>query len=138
MKILLAVDGSATSTRAARFAARLAREFADQATLELFYADPPLMRAVAVKLGSRTVHDYHADNATFAMKSARAVLTRAGIPFTTATTVARPAEAIVERAAAGRFDMIVMGSRSVLSGLLMGSVATKVMSRTDVPLTLVR
>ena len=140
MKILLAVDGSPISTRAAKYAVALVRQLAEPAELMLFHADPPLLQAVAVKLGLEAVQRYHAENSKFAIKAARAALTRAQVPFIEMLVVAEPAEAVVRQAKKGHFDLIVMGShgRSALQGLLLGSVAGKVIAHCDTPVTIVR
>lgn len=51
-----------------------------------------------------------------------------------------PAERIAERARTGKPDLIVLGShgRGHLASLVMGSVATKVLATTKVPVLLVR
>ena len=58
MKILLAVDGSAVSTRAARQAVKLAQKIPD-ASVTLFNADPPLMQAVRAPLPGPGVYARH-------------------------------------------------------------------------------
>lgn len=140
MKILVAVDGSPISTNAVKFAIQLAREFSEPPELTLFHADPPLLNAVAVKLGAEGLKHYHDDNAKFATKAARAALNRAHIPFEEKQMVAEPAEAIVRYAKRGKFDLIVMGSRgrSALSGLLLGSVTSKVIAHCDIPVMIAR
>ena len=140
MKILLAVDGSPISTRATRHAIKLVRQLAQPADLVLFHADPPLMQAAAIKLGVDAVQRYHAENSKFAIKSAHAALTRAQLPFTETLVVAEPAEAIVQHAKKGRFDLVVMGThgRGALQGLLLGSVAGKVIAHGETPVTVVR
>lgn len=140
MKILLAVDGSPISTRAAKHAIKLMRLLAEPAELVLFHADPPLLQAAAVKLGVEAVHRYHTENSRFATRTAHAALTRAKVPFTEMLVVAEPAEAIIRQAKKGRFDLIVMGShgRGALQGLLLGSVAGKVIAHCDTPVTVVR
>lgn len=140
MKILLAVDGSPISTRAAKHAIKLARLLAEPAELVLFHADPPLLQAAAIKLGVDAVQRYHAENNRFAIKSAHAALTRAQVPFTEVLVVAEPAEAIIQQAKKGRYDLIVMGThgRSALQGLLLGSVTGKVIAHCDTPVTVVR
>jgi nucleotide-binding universal stress UspA family protein len=62
------------------------------------------------------------------------------VPFTETLAVAEPAEAIVKQAKKGRFDLIVMGThgRSALKGLLLGSVAGKVIAHGETPVTVVR
>jgi len=65
---------------------------------------------------------------------------RAGLTITTASTVGRPANAIVEYAEEQDIDHIVIGShgRSGMSRILLGSVAETVMRRSSVPVTVVR
>lgn len=140
MKILLAVDGSAISTRAVRFAARLMQNLAKPAALVLFHADPPLMRDAAAKLGRAAVQEYQEGNVKFALKGARAALARAKVPYTVNWVAGNPAEAIVEHARRGRFDLIVMGShgRGSFKEMLLGSVASKVIAHGRTPVTVVR
>lgn len=140
MKILLAVDGSPVSSHAVKHVVKLARQLAAPAELILFHADPPLMQAVAVKLGVEQLSRYHADNSRHATKAARAALARAQVPFTELLVVGEPAEAIVRHAAKIRAEVIVMGTHGhgALQGLLLGSVATKVIAHGDIPVTVVR
>lgn len=139
MKILLAVDGSASSKNAVKFVTRLARQLADPVDLTLFNADPPLLNAAAVKIGPAALERYHAENGRYATKAARTHLNRTHTPFSEMLIVGNPAEAIVAHARKGRFDLIVMGSRGhgALRGLLLGSVASKVVAHSDVPVTIV-
>ena len=140
MKILLAVDGSPVSTLATKFAIKLVRLLAEPAELVLFHADPPLLHVAAIKLGVDAVKRYHDENNRFAIKSAHAALIRAKVAFTEQLVVAEPAEAIAQHARKGRFDLIVMGShgQGALKGLLLGSVAAKVIARGETPVTVVR
>src|SRR3989344_7575299 len=75
-----------------------------------------------------------------ALASTKAILDAAGIAYTThiehgevATTIARMTRAL-------GCDQVVMGThgRGVLEGLLLGSVATKVLHLVNVPVTLVK
>ena len=140
MKILVAVDGSDIATRAARHAARLASQLVVPPELVLFNADPPLMQAVAVKLGVDQAHRYHAENGSYAIRAARAALKRAHVAFRELLVVGDPDAAIVREAKKGRYDLIVMGThgRGALQGLLMGSVARKVLAQSPVPVMVVR
>lgn len=140
MKILLAVDGSPISTRAARHAAKLVAQLATPAQLVLFNADPPMMQAVAVKIGLEAARRIHAENSQHAIRGARAALKRARVPFTETLAVGDPADAIVKAAKAARCDLIVMGThgQGALQRLLLGSVASKVIAQADVPVTVVR
>ena len=140
MKILLAVDGSPVSAHATKHVIKLARLLAETPEVLLFHADPPLLQAAAVKLGVEAVQRYHSENSRFAIKAAHAALTRAQVKFTELLVIAEPAEAIVQQAKKARVDLIVMGShgRGALKGLLLGSVAGKVIAHGDTPVTVVR
>ncbi|HSM11640.1 MAG TPA: universal stress protein [Lysobacter sp.] len=140
MKILLAVDGSPVSTRAAKHVIDLTRKMSAPPELVLLNADPPLLQAAAVKIGIEGVKRYHQENGEYATRSARAALTRAQVPFTEMLVVAEPAEAIIDEAGKGRHDLIVMGShgRGAIKGLLLGSVTSKVIANCDTPVTVVR
>jgi nucleotide-binding universal stress UspA family protein len=54
--------------------------------------------------------------------------------------VGHPADLIAKEADSGRYDLVMMGSHGhgLLSGLVLGSVATKVLAGCKVPLLLVR
>lgn len=140
MKILVAVDGSPISTKAVKFAIKLVRQLAAPPSLTLFYADPPLLNAASIKLGPTALKEYHDGNVQYATKGARAALNRARINFDEEKVVALPAEAIVRFAEKGKYDMIIMGSRgrSGLSGLLLGSVTSKVIAHCEIPVMIAR
>ena len=140
MKILVAVDGSPISTKAVKYAITLVRQFAEPPKLTLFYADAPLLNAAAIKLGASALKEYHDGNVQFATKTARTALNRAHVAFEEEHVVAIPADAIVKFAQKGKFDMIIMGSRgrSGLSGLLLGSVTSKVIANCEIPVTIAR
>jgi nucleotide-binding universal stress UspA family protein len=68
------------------------------------------------------------------------LLKRAHLDFGELQVVGEPAEAIVREAKRGRYDLVVMGThgRGALEGLLLGSVARKVIAQSPVPVTVVR
>jgi nucleotide-binding universal stress UspA family protein len=140
MRIVLAVDGSPISTRAARHVASLHKALADKPEVIVLYADAPLLRSVAMSLGTRGVDKYHADNGRFALKGAKPVLSRAGAAFIEKVLVGDPAPTILKFIKASKCDLLVMGShgRGAFKNLVLGSVATKVLSQCDVPVTIVR
>ncbi|UZW61921.1 universal stress protein [Lysobacter enzymogenes] len=140
MKMLVAVDGSDNALRAVRYAAKLSAQFDAPAPLLLLYADPPLMRSVAVSLGAKEVERYHADNARHVLSKARAVLKRAKIEFDERSAVGDPAAIIAKVARSGQCDLAIMGShgRSALKNLLLGSVTSKVIATGVLPVLVVR
>ncbi|WP_454257843.1 universal stress protein [Pseudoxanthomonas mexicana] len=140
MKILLAVDGSAIGLATVRHLVELSKSLAETPAVTLLYVDPPLLRSVALELGSDGVERYHAENGAYAMKKARTALKRAQIPFAEKVVVGEPAESIVKQAKSGKADLIVMGThgRGALKQLLVGSVALKVIATSPVPVVVAR
>lgn len=140
MKILLAVDGSDNSTRAAKFVVKLAKRLAKPPKITLLHADTPLLKGVTVKLGAQGTEDYHAENSAYNLKSARAVLKRGKFEFQELALVDDADKAIIKTSTKQRSDLIVMGSRgrTGLSGLVLGSVTTRVIAQSDIPVTVVR
>ena len=71
---------------------------------------------------------------------ARGILDQAGIAYQFHITVGDPAEMIVRFATEKQYDLIVMGprGRGGLKGLLLGSVTSKVMQLSQIPVLLVK
>jgi nucleotide-binding universal stress UspA family protein len=140
MKFLIAVDGSAYSSRACREVVALARELRKSPQVTLFNVDAPLSNSVAIRLGSAQAKQYHKENAEAALKPARSILKRAGVAWSEETRIGEAGSAIADFAASSKYDLIVMGShgRTALRNLVMGSVATKVIANSSVPVLVVR
>ncbi|TAN25189.1 MAG: universal stress protein [Castellaniella sp.] len=137
MKILLPVDGSASCTRAVRY---LARHWPADAVVTLLNVDLPLRKSIAGRLDVDSVAQFHRDSGNAALKPARRELTKAGHVFDECLLVGDPGTEIVQFARRGRYDLIVMGShgRGVLKSLFLGSVVTKVLAGSKVPVLVVR
>ena len=131
MKILLAVDGSEVGLAAVRQLVEFGKSLAALPDVTLFYADPPLLRSVALNLGKDGVASYHAENAAYAMKKARTALKRARLPFHETYLVGEPAESIVKQAKASKADLIVVGThgRGAIARFLLGSISQEVLAR---------
>ena len=99
-----------------------------------------MMQAVAVKIGLEATKRIHAENGRHAIRAARTALKRARVGFCERLAVGEPADAIIKAAKAERCDLIVMGThgQGALQRLLLGSVASKVIAQTDIPVTVVR
>ena len=137
MKILLPVDGSTYSTRAARY---LVKHWPADAAVTLLNVDAPLRESIAGHLDADSVARFHLDNGTAALKPARRVLAKAGHLFEERLLVGDPGTEILHLAQRGRYDLVVMGShgRGVLKRLFLGSVVVKVLSGSNVPVLVVR
>jgi nucleotide-binding universal stress UspA family protein len=139
--ILAAVDGSENSDRVIEFLVKHASWYKSALEVHLLNVQLPLV-GVNVKLfvSQDTLNEYYRDEGTAALKRARDRLDAAGIQYVHHISVGDPAEVIVEFAKNKGCDHILMGSRGLgsVSGLVLGSVATKVLHLTSIPVTLVR
>lgn len=139
-KLLLPADGSPSSLRAAGHAARLLRGDAGGKVL-LVNVQPPIMAwEISPHVTAEMVHRIHEKAGREALRIARAVLESAGVPCEEHLLVGEPAEIIAKLAAQEKADGIVMGTRGLgpVKGLVLGSVANKVIHLAEVPVTLVK
>jgi nucleotide-binding universal stress UspA family protein len=141
MKILLAVDGSAYTTKAIEYLISHFEWFKENPELHVLHVQAPIPegRARAV-LGHAAVNNYYKEESSAALAPAEALLRKNKIPFKGKYVVGDVAEQIQAYVTKGRIDMIVMGSHGhgAFKNLVMGSTATKVLASTTVPVLLVR
>lgn len=140
MKVLLSHDGSECSDRAVKFVATTLQKQAKSLHVTVLYVDIPLLDRVAASLGEETVARIHRENSEFVFKGARARLKRAGVKFEESRHVGNVPTHIASLAEAGKFDLVVMGSRgrTALGSWLIGSVTTQVLAESKVPVLVVR
>ncbi|MCC7047137.1 MAG: universal stress protein [Alphaproteobacteria bacterium] len=138
-RILVPVDGSANALRAVEFAAGLVKGRAD-ARVELVNVQAPVGQAVSMFVARADIKGYQREEGMKALAAAIEALKREGLPHGHHIGVGRPGEVIAHFAAELKCDHIVMGTRGLGStlGLLLGSVATDVIHRCTVPITLVK
>lgn len=140
VKILVPVDGSESALRALKTAIAMAGQH-DDAELHLLNAPIPILSGHAkMFLGKQVVQDYYNEEGEKALADARKVAETAGVRFVTVIKAGQSAQTIVDYAHAQQCAHIVMGTRglSALPGILLGSVANKVIHLADVPVTLVK
>lgn len=139
--ILVAVDGSETSSRVIEYLIARASWCREPAEVHLLNVQLPLV-GVHVKLfiSESTLNEYYHDEGTAALKKARERLDAAGIRYAHHIGVGDPSAVIIEYAGAKHCDEIVMGTRGLgsVTRLVLGSVATKVIHLATVPVVLVR
>lgn len=140
MKILLPVDGSGQSDRAAQQVIALLKNCGKH-EVHVVNVQPPI-DAPEVR-SHMTVGEIEAMQETRggdALASARALFEQAGIACTPAVLIGPVAESIVKYAVDNGCDKIVMGTRGLgaIGNVLMGSVATQVLHLTALPVTLVK
>lgn len=140
MRILLPVDGSDSSLAAVRFAIAKLASADSGIELHLLNAQPPLPSNAARFIDSGTIRDFHQEEGAKALAGARKLLDEAGVAYTSNVAVGDPADSITTYADQKKCDAIVMGTRGLgrVAGLLLGSVATKVLHLTKVPVVLAK
>lgn len=141
MKILIAVDGSACSTKAAKHVAAHQEWFRDTPTIHLVNVQVPIgpYRTRGL-LSDADVADFYRQEAMAALAPSERLLRRRLIGFQSAYMVGRIDEELKTYVKKHKIDMIVMGSHghSALKNLVMGSAATNVLATASVPVMIVR
>ncbi|MDQ9172282.1 universal stress protein [Oxalobacteraceae bacterium R-40] len=143
MKILLAADGSSYTTKAAEYLIAHFDWFKESPELHVIHVKLPIPipegRAAAV-VGRDAVENYYREEAGAALAPAETILKKHGIPFKGGYLIGDIAQQLNAYAKENGIEMIVMGTHGhgALKNLVMGSVATKVLAVTSVPVLLIR
>lgn len=137
MKILLPTDGSASALRAAKFAAKLREDV--HITLMSVHDDAGL-RHLKKYVPKDSISDHLRCLSEKDLKAAHAMLNKLGVSHDMIIKTGHVVEEILKIAKAEKYDLLVMGAkgRSVMSDMLIGSVAQRVMTLTTLPITLVK
>lgn len=142
MKILVGIDGSKNALRALRFAIRLLRrmEGHNRSITMLSVHDDTALRSASHFVGHEAVDDYLSDLSQADLEPAITLAAKSGLNYEAREARGPLASTISDTAKEGKFDLIVLGSkgRSGIRSLLLGSVAQRVATISNVPVTLVR
>ena len=141
MKILLPVDGSDCSLRAVDHLLTHIAWFRDVPEIHLLHVHAPIpIGRVQAHIGPETLHQYYLEESQAHLDAAQDRLSSAGCLYTTHVHVGQPAEVIAKVGDELDCDLIVMGShgRTGLAGMLMGSVASRVLHSAKCPVLLVK
>jgi len=141
LKVLLPVDGSRSALNATRKLVDTMSWYREAPTIELCTVHLPLPRVpnMGQFVSQQMVQKYYDDESDAMLKPSRDLLDAAGIAYTVQRLVGPIAETIVERAKQSGSDMIYMGTRgmSALANMTMGSVTTRVLHLTHLPVVLI-
>lgn len=138
--ILLPVDGSENSSRAVKRAIEIYKKNADTKLL-LVTAYPPIVSGNVKRYFSpEDIHAFYQDEGSAALAPAKALLDVAGVPYEEEVLVGPVAQTIADYAKKKNVDTIIMGTRGLgtVTGMVLGSVTTKVLSLVDIPVLLVK
>ena len=141
MKVLIAIDGSDSSLRATQYVLDHAAIFGVKPDITLIYVHMPVPSPRArAWLGQEVLDQYYSEEAEEALAGARAAIAARGLKAGEIKRVGDPGAEIAKAATEGGSVLIVMGThgRSALGTLVMGSVATKVLAHSIVPVLLVK
>ena len=141
MKVLFPVDGSDSALTALVKFARMVPRFIETPELVLINVQLPLPypRAI-VSLGKQVIAEYYEVESEQELAEARERLEQSELTFMVEKRVGDPAQEIVNFAEKEQCEMIAMGThgRTALRNLVMGSVATKVLAASKVPVLFIK
>jgi nucleotide-binding universal stress UspA family protein len=140
LRILVPVDGSENAARAVEYVIALAATTKDNEIHVVTVRDPMDSLQVHRFWTDEQIHAFQQESGNAALDRVRNRLDKAGIAYTPHIVIGETAQTIVKTAQELSCDLIVMGTRGMgnIANLLMGSVATKVVHLTTVPVTLVK
>jgi nucleotide-binding universal stress UspA family protein len=140
-KLLVSFDGSDNALRALRYAISLAQE---NGPLEIHvvtaHDEPDIYGYMEAYVSREKLAELQRESSEARLEAAEQVLREAAVPYQKEILIGSIAEVIARRADELGCDGIVMGTRGMtaIGGLVMGSVATKVVHAANVPVTLVK
>ncbi|HET7766435.1 MAG TPA: universal stress protein [Burkholderiales bacterium] len=142
MKILLAVDGSKHSLKAAKYLIEQANAYREPPSVELVHVHRPVPKLPNMKyvVSNKQIQQYYEDEGSAALSGAKKLLTAGGIRYVARILVGEPADTIAREAERTRCNSITIGTRGMTAAanLVLGSTATKVLHASSLPVTLVR
>lgn len=142
MKILLAVDGSKYALDAVDCLIGHADWYREKPTVELLtvHLPVPKLPRMGLVVGKNQIESYYREEGEVMLAAAKKKLDAVGIEYKANILVGGIAESIVRHAAKTRCDLIFIGThgRSAAGNMLVGSVATKVLHISTIPVLLVK
>jgi nucleotide-binding universal stress UspA family protein len=142
LKLLIPVDGSEPSSRAIDYLIKKLGCLKEGAEIHLLNVQHPIPYGdrVSSVVGHDKLAQYHKDEGMAALKNAMHKLDAAKVKYHYHIGVGNEAEVISQYVTEKRCDQIFMGTRGLgsVSSLALGSVATKVIHLSTVPVLLVK
>ena len=142
LKFLIPVDGSEPCAQAVKQLTRYLGWLNQGVEIHLLNVQPPIPygRRVSAVVGRNRVARYQREDGLAALKPAMKLLDGARIPYRHHIGVGEPAKVITQYAKEKGCDQIIMGTRGMgsVSSLVLGSVATRVIQLSPVPVLLAK
>jgi nucleotide-binding universal stress UspA family protein len=141
-RILIAVDGSSHSAKVAKAVIRQVSAYKQVPELHLTYVHPPLptLGGLIKPLGHGALQRYYREEGEDALRGTKKLLDSAKLACTMHIMVGPIAQTLADEAKKLKCDLIVMGTHGMgaVSGMLLGSVATKTVHLASCPVVLIR
>jgi nucleotide-binding universal stress UspA family protein len=140
MKVLFAADGSKYTKKALAFLVTHESLAGPEDELVVLNVQAPVPGRVKTMVGAATVKSYHEDEAKKVLDPIERFLKRHKLQFRTLWVVGAPSDEVVRAAKREKAHMIVMGTHGhgLLGRAVMGSVAQRVVTDSDIPVLLVK
>ena len=140
-KLLVPIDGSECSARGLQHALKLAAECGPvELHLVVVHPEPALYGEIEVYVSKQRMEELQRRHSEDILRPALETVQSAAVLHTGTILTGEPAQSIVAKAEELGCDGIVMGTRGMgaIGNLVLGSVATKVVHLTRLPVTLVK
>ena len=141
LKVLLPVDGSPSALRATQKLIDTLAWYKESPTIEIVAVHLPVPKVpnMGAFVSKEMIQKYYDEESATMLAPSRKLLDAAGVKYTVHQLVGPVAETIVGRATESGSNMIYMGTRgmSALANMAMGSVATRVLHLSHIPVVLV-
>ena len=141
-RILIAVDGSSQSAKVARAAIAHVSEYKQKPELHLGYVHLPVpaLGGLIKPVGHDALQRYYLEEGEDALRGAKKMFDRAKLASQLHIMVGPVAETLAIEAKKLKCDLIIMGTHGMgaMSGMLLGSVATKTVHLARCPVMLIR
>jgi len=141
LKVLLPTDGSPSALRATQKLIDTLDWYKEPPTIGLLTVHLPVPRVpnMGAFVSKEMIQKYYDDESAAMLAPSRKLLDAAGVKYTVHQLVGPIAETIVRQATESGSNMIYMGTRgmSALANMAMGSVATRVLHLSHIPVVLI-
>jgi nucleotide-binding universal stress UspA family protein len=141
-RVLIAVDGSSHSAKVAKAAINYASACRQAPELHLAYVHLPVptLGGLIKPVGHEALQQYYREEGEDALRGAKRLINRAKLACDLHIMVGPVAETLASEAKKLKCDLIVMGTHGMgaMSGMLLGSIATKTVHLACCPVMLIR
>lgn len=142
LRIILPVDGSPSAVHATQKLIDTLGWYKEAPTIDVLTVHLPLPKVpnMGAFVSKEMVQKYYDDECAEMLAPSRRLLDAAGVKYDVHQRVGPIAESIVDHATQSGADMIFMGTRghSALVSMALGSVATRVLHLSQIPVVLIR